>query len=85
MTKATQTQLKNLKTPGIEMIEHLSEVAMSLTAPFIIGVFTFLWRMNTKMSTFEARLEAHDRRIVSNANKLHTHFEKSFTIRKDRQ
>ena len=67
------------------MIEHLSEVAMSLAAPFIIGVFTFLWRMNTKMSAMEARLDAHERRICANATKLQSHFEKAFTIRKDKE
>ncbi len=66
------------------MIEKLSEVALSLAAPFVLGVFGFLWRVNSKISSIEAQLKAHDGRITSNSHKLNTHFEKAFTIRKDK-
>ena len=64
------------------MIGHLTEIAVSLATPFIIGVFAFLWRVNTKLTALEQRVEAHDKRIHSNSHKLTQHFEKAFTIRK---
>jgi hypothetical protein len=39
--------------------------------------------MNAKMTAVEQRLEAHEHRIGNNSRKLHQHFEKAFTIRKN--
>lgn len=67
------------------MGDHLSEIAMTLATPLIVGLFGFLWRVNSKLTALEKTVEASDRRITSNAHQLRTHFEKAFTIRKDTQ
>ena len=63
---------------------HLTELALSLATPIVIGIFGFLWRVNTKLTALEKVVEAHDKRIGHNAQKLTQHFDKAFTIRKDR-
>ena len=65
------------------MEERLLEIGMSLATPLLIGVFGFLWRVNSKLASIEKTVEAHDRRIANNSRQLTQHFEKAFTIRKD--
>jgi hypothetical protein len=64
-------------------VEQIIEFGMGLAGPVLLGIFGFLWRVNSKLSMIEQRLNAHDERIGSNARKLQSHFEKAFTIRKD--
>lgn len=65
------------------MIENLEAILVGLAGPVILGVFGFLWKVNSKLSIIEQRQDALDRRVTSNANKLQSHFEKAFTIRKN--
>jgi hypothetical protein len=65
------------------MEAHLVSIGLSIAGPAILGIFGFLWRVNTKLTAIEHRIEAHENRISANANKLTKHFEKAFTIRKD--
>ena len=61
---------------------HFTAIAISIAGPAILGVFGFLWRVNSKMSSMERTLEAHERRITNNTTQLQSHFDKAFTIRK---
>jgi len=67
------------------MEEHLTEIAVSLVTPILLGLFGFLWRVNSKLTALEKQVEAHSHRIASNCHKLSQHFDKAFTIRKDRE
>ena len=62
--------------------EHLTTVLVGLAGPIFLGVFGFLWRVNSKLSGIEKELEAHKNRIQSNRAQLQKHFDKAFTIRK---
>lgn len=64
-------------------MEHLITIGLSIAGPTILGIFGFLWRVNTKITALEHQISAHDRRIASNAHKLQSHFDKAFTIRKN--
>jgi hypothetical protein len=64
-------------------VEQLVDLGMGIAGPALLGVFAFLWKMNAKMTAVEQRLEAHEHRIGNNSRKLHQHFEKAFTIRKN--
>lgn len=64
------------------MEEHLTTIAISIAGPAVLGVFGFLWRVNSKISTLERDIKAHDLRIRNNASQLSKHFDKAFTIRK---
>ena len=65
------------------MEEHLTTIAVGLAVPTILGIFGFLWKVNSKISQMERDLKAHDQRIRSNTQTLRSHFEKAFTIRKN--
>ena len=64
-------------------MEHLITIGLSIAGPAILGVFGFLWRVNSKITALEHRADAHEKRISSNSSKLQSHFEKAFTIRKN--
>ena len=64
--------------------DHIIGIAVSLASPVILGVFGFLWRVNSKLTALEKQVEANTSRIQSNAHKLNQHFEKAFTIRRDK-
>ena len=64
------------------MEEHLTSIAVGLVGPAIPGVFAFLWKVNSKLSTLERDIAAHENRIRSNAAQLAKHFDKAFTIRR---
>tara|TARA_R100000734_G_C3312134_1_gene103087 strand:- start:410 stop:619 length:210 start_codon:yes stop_codon:yes gene_type:complete len=63
-------------------VEQLTEMMMGLAAPAVLGIFGFLWRVNSKLHSIEQRLEGHEHRITGNSKKLAQHFDKAFTIRK---
>jgi hypothetical protein len=63
-------------------VEQLVDLAMGLAGPVILGIFGFLWRVNSKITAMEQRIQAHEHRIAGNSRKLSQHFEKAFTIRK---
>jgi len=65
------------------MEAHLVTIALSIAGPAILGVFGFLWKVNSKLSTLERDVASHDRRIMNNAAQLAKHFDKAFTIRKN--
>lgn len=65
------------------MEAHLTAIAISVAGPAILGIFGFLWRVNSKLTALEKSVEAHERRITSNSSQLQSHFNKAFTIRKD--
>jgi hypothetical protein len=65
------------------MIENLETVLVGMAGPVILGVFGFLWKVNSKLSSIEQRQDALDRRVTTNSTKLQSHFEKAFTIRKN--
>ena len=65
------------------MIAELSEIGMTLAPPALVGIFTFLWRVNAKLSALDQRVKANSDRISRNAGQLAKHFDKAFTIRKN--
>jgi hypothetical protein len=65
-------------------MEHVLAIAVSLASPVVLGIFGFLWRVNTKLTALEHRVDAHETRISTQATKLQSHFEKAFTIRRER-
>jgi len=65
-------------------MDHIIGIVVSLASPIILGVFGFLWRVNSKLSALEKQIESHGVRISSNTHKLNQHFEKAFTIRRDK-
>ena len=65
------------------MEAHLVTVALSIAGPAILGLFGFLWRVNSKISVLERDIKAHDQRIRNNSQQLSKHFDKAFTIRKN--
>jgi|TARA_R100000234_G_scaffold88562_1_gene56941 hypothetical protein len=64
-------------------MEHITTVIISIAGPAILGVFGFLWRVNSKISILERDIKAHDLRIRNNSSQLSKHFDKAFTIRKN--
>tara|TARA_R100000231_G_scaffold138763_1_gene117938 strand:+ start:3653 stop:3856 length:204 start_codon:yes stop_codon:yes gene_type:complete len=66
------------------VVEHLTQILVSLATPFVIGLFGFLWRVNSKITALEKQVESHAYRIGRNSKQLSQHFEKAFTIRKDK-
>ena len=62
-------------------MEHITTVIISIAGPAILGVFGFLWRVNSKISILERDIKAHDLRIRNNSSQLSKHFDKAFTIR----
>ncbi len=64
------------------MEEHFVTVMVGLAGPVFLGVFGFLWRVNSKMSAIERELKALEHRTNSNSAQLAKHFDKAFTIRK---
>ena len=64
------------------MEEHLTSVIVGIAGPAVLGIFAFLWKVNSRLSVVERDIKAHDHRIKSNAAQLSKHFEKAFTIRK---
>jgi|TARA_R100001015_G_C4634354_1_gene200716 hypothetical protein len=62
--------------------EHLTSIAVGIAGPAILGVFAFLWKVNSRLAGIERKLEAHDHRIKDNRATLSKHFDKAFTIRK---
>lgn len=64
------------------MEEHLTSIVVGITGPAVLGIFAFLWKVNSRIATMERDIKAHDHRIKSNAAQLSKHFEKAFTIRK---
>ena len=64
------------------MEEHLTSIAVGIAGPAILGIFAFLWKVNSRLSSIERKLEAHDHRIKDNRATLSNHFDKAFTIRK---
>jgi hypothetical protein len=68
---------------GKEVLEeHLTSIAVGIAGPAILGVFAFLWKVNSRLAGIERKLEAHDHRIKDNRATLSKHFDKAFTIRK---
>tara|TARA_R100000315_G_C5228148_1_gene139167 strand:- start:1061 stop:1264 length:204 start_codon:yes stop_codon:yes gene_type:complete len=65
------------------MQEHVTTVIVGLAGPVILGVFGFLWRVNSKLSGLEQKIKAHEDRIAANRRQLNQHFDKAFTIRKN--
>ena len=65
------------------MEEHLTSIVVGIAGPAILGIFAFLWKVNSRLSTIERDLKAHEHRIKTNANTLSKHFDKAFTIRKN--
>ena len=65
------------------MEAHLTAIAISVAGPAILGIFGFLWRVNSKLTALVKSVEAQERRITSNSSQLQSHFNKAFTIRKD--
>ncbi len=65
------------------MIENLEAILVGLAGPVILGIFGFLWKVNSKLSSIEQQQDALDRRVSANSSKLQSHFEKAFTIRKN--
>lgn len=63
-------------------MEQLLEMMMGLAVPALLGIFGFLWRVNSKLTAMEQMLKGHDYRITNNTKKLAQHFDKAFTIRK---
>ena len=64
------------------MEEHLTWIAVGIAGPAVLGVFAFLWKVNSRLAGIEKKLEAHDHRIKDNKATLSKHFDKAFTIRK---
>lgn len=64
------------------MEEHLTTVLIGLAGPVILGVFGFLWKVNSKLTGIERELKSHENRINANRRELDKHFDKAFTIRK---
>jgi uncharacterized membrane-anchored protein YhcB (DUF1043 family) len=62
--------------------EHITTIIVGVTGPAVLGIFAFLWKVNSRLATIERELKAHDHRIKSNSAQLTKHFEKAFTIRK---
>jgi hypothetical protein len=65
------------------MEEHLTSIIVGITGPAVLGIFAFLWKVNSRIATIERDIKAHDHRIKSNSAQLTKHFEKAFTIRKN--
>ena len=65
------------------MEEHFTAIAISIAGPALLGVFGFLWKTNSRLSTIERELKAHEHRINHNSSTLSKHFDKAFTIRKN--
>ena len=65
------------------MEEHLVTIGLSIPGPTILGIFAFLWKVNTRIATLERDIKAHDHRIKSAQSQLNSHFNKAFTIRKN--
>ena len=63
-------------------MEHIETILLGIAGPVILGVFGFLWRVNSKLAAHERELAAHKDRIRANSQQLQKHFEKAFTIRK---
>ena len=64
------------------MEEHLVSIAVGIAGPAILGIFAFLWKVNSRIATLERDIKAHDLRIRNNSSQLSKHFDKAFTIRK---
>ena len=64
------------------MEEHLTTIAVGLAVPTILGIFGYLWKVNTRLTAAEKMIEAHEQRIFRESTQLHSHFDKAFTIRK---
>ena len=64
------------------MEEHLTSIAVGIAGPAILGIFAFLWKVNSRIATLERDIKAHDHRIKSAQHQLNSHFNKAFTIRK---
>jgi len=65
------------------MEEHLVTIGLSIAGPAILGIFAFLWKVNTRLATLERDIKSHDQRIRSAQSQLNSHFNKAFTIRKN--
>ena len=63
-------------------MEHIETILIGIAGPAILGVFGFLWKVNSRLASIERELKAHDTRIRNNSSQLTKHFEKAFTIRK---
>ena len=64
------------------MEEHLTSIAVGIAGPAVLGVFAFLWKVNSRLAGIEKKLEANHHRIKDNKATLSKHFDKAFTIRK---
>ena len=62
---------------------HIETILIGIAGPALLGIFGFLWKVNSKLSSIEQQQDALDRRVSANSSKLQSHFEKAFTIRKN--
>ena len=65
------------------MTGHIETILGGIAGPAWLGIFGFLWKVNSKITKLERDIEAHDLRIRSNSQQLSKHFDKAFTIRKN--
>ena len=61
---------------------HLVSIALSIAGPALLGVFGYLWRVNSRLTAAEKHIEALETRVSNHGRQLQQHFDKAFTIRK---
>lgn len=65
------------------MEEIIITVAISIAGPALLGIFGLIWRLSAKVSLHEKMIEAHDRRLRDNLNRLQKLDDKQYSIVKN--
>jgi hypothetical protein len=66
--------------PILAMTDHLITIAISIAGPIILAILGFLLKLYSSTSLHSKQLEAHERRIASNAAKLEKLSDKQYSI-----
>ena len=64
----------------LAITDHIITIAISIAGPIILAILGFLLKLYSTISLHSKQLEAHDKRISSNASKLEKISDKQYSI-----
>jgi len=65
---------------GINILDHMVGIGVTLLTTGFFAMVGFVWKTSHKASMLEQRVEAHEKRIASNAHKLEKLSDKQYSI-----
>ena len=65
---------------SINILDHIVGIGITLLTTGFFAMIGFVWKISHKTSMLEQRIEAHEKRIMTNASKLEKLSDKQYSI-----